>query len=160
MQTDIFPISAKFDKPMCDIIQRVGAEFGAIGDGFGPSDAEVVNMSAYYRLDNRWGYWLVTLDDELVGGGGIAPFNDSDSVCELRKLFLLPQSRGHGLGKKLALHCLDWARLQGFRECYLDTLSTMTSAVHLYESLGFEHLNAPMAGTEHNGCDVWMLKQL
>lgn len=80
MQTDIFPISAKFDKPMCDIIQRVGAEFGAIGDGFGPSDAEVVNMSAYYRLDNRWGYWLVTLDDELVGGGGIAPFNDSESV--------------------------------------------------------------------------------
>lgn len=160
MQTQIFPISAEFDQPIRDIIQQVGAEFGAIGDGFGPSDAEVANMSAYYQMDNRWGYWVVTLNGEVVGGGGIAPFNDSDSVCELRKLFLLPQSRGHGLGKKLTRHCLEWARQQGFRECYLDTLSGMSSAIRLYEDLGFKHLNAPMAGTEHNGCDVWMLKQL
>ncbi|WGY46745.1 MULTISPECIES: GNAT family N-acetyltransferase [unclassified Vibrio] len=159
-QTDIFPISAEFDPSIGDIIQKVGAEFGAIGEGFGPSDAEVTQMSHYYRLDNGWGYWVATLNGDVVGGGGIAPFNGSDSVCELRKLFLLPQSRGHGLGKRLAEQCLTYARQQGFRECYLDTLSTMTSAVRLYEALGFQHLSAPMPGTEHNGCDVWMLKQL
>ncbi len=100
------------------------------------------------------------MNGKVVGGGGIAPFNGSDSVCELKKLFLLPESRGHGLGKALAQQCLAFAKQQGFAQCYLDTLSNMSTAVRLYENLGFEHLPAPMPGTEHNGCDVWMLKQL
>jgi putative acetyltransferase len=36
----------------------------------------------------------------------------------------------------------------------------MTSAISLYEKLGFKHLAKPLAGTIHNGCDVWMLSEL
>ncbi|KOO11475.1 acetyltransferase, partial [Vibrio xuii] len=73
---------------------------------------------------------------------------------------LLPESRGLGLGKKLSEQCLEFAKQQEITSCYLDTLNTMTSAIKLYEHLGFEHLDQPMDGTEHNGCDVWMLKEL
>ncbi|EGA69497.1 putative acetyltransferase [Vibrio sinaloensis DSM 21326] len=34
----------------------------------------------------------------------------------------------------------------------------MESAIKLYERLGFHHLDQPLEGTEHGGCDVWMLK--
>jgi putative acetyltransferase len=34
----------------------------------------------------------------------------------------------------------------------------MTSAIALYEKLGFTHLERPLDGTIHGGCDVWMLK--
>ncbi|CSB72218.1 acetyltransferase [Vibrio cholerae] len=81
-------------------------------------------------------------------------------MCELKKLFLLPTSRGHGVGRALSEHCLNFAKQQGYTKCYLDTLSSMTQAIKLYQQLGFEHLTQPMAGTEHNGCDVWMLKSL
>ena len=43
---------------------------------------------------------------------------------------------------------------------HLDTLQSMTSAIVLYEKLGFEHLDKPLEGTIHNSCDVWMLKEL
>ncbi|MBF4344466.1 GNAT family N-acetyltransferase, partial [Vibrio anguillarum] len=42
----------------------------------------------------------------------------------------------------------------------LDTLTSMKVAVRLYENLGFDHLDAPLADTLHNSCDVWMLKSL
>ena len=103
---------------------------------------------------------VALLDDKVVGGCGVAPFGQDEQTCELKKLFLLKESRGLGLGKTLSLACLEFAKQQGFERCYLDTLSNMSAAVRLYESLEFEHLTEPLEGTLHNGCDVWMLKSL
>lgn len=160
MNLTITPILPEHDQAICQIIQKVGAEFGAVGEGYGPSDAEVSNMSQHYTLENKSLYLVAKLDGKIVGGCGLAPFSSSDKVCELKKLFLLPDSRGLGLGRKLVSACLDFAREQGFESCYLDTLSNMNAAVRMYETFGFEHLSQPLEGTEHNSCDVWMIKEL
>ncbi|RJX70151.1 GNAT family N-acetyltransferase [Vibrio sinensis] len=160
MNIEILPISAQFDAQICTIIKTVGAEYGAVGEGFGPSDAEVLAMSQHYTKEQCSLYLVAFIDGEIVGGCGVAPFNGSQQVCELKKLFLLPKSRGKGIGKTLSTQCLTFAQQQGFQQCYLDTLNTMQSAISLYQKLGFEHLSAPLAGTEHNGCDVWMLMSL
>lgn len=154
----ITPITAEHNDAICHIIKRVGQEFGAIGEGFGPSDAEVLAMSEHYRPSERSLYLVALSDGKVVGGCGLAPFGQSATRCELKKLFLLPETRGLGIGKALALQCLAFAQSAGFEECYLDTLASMTQAIALYESLGFTHLAEPMDETEHNGCDVWMLK--
>lgn len=153
-------IKPKHDARICEIIQRVGAEFGAVGEGFGPSDPEVNAMSAHYMEATSSQYLVATVNGEIVGGGGVAAFNGSAQVCELRKLFLLPEGRGFGLGKALTEECLAFARAKGYKKCYLDTLKCMTSAVALYEKLGFIHLEQPLAGTIHSACDVWMVKEL
>ena len=160
MPISMSPIQDCQDDEICKIIKTVGAEFGAIGEGFGPSDLEVLAMSKHYSEEKQSLYLVAMHYGKVVGGCGVAPFNGSHQVCELKKLFLLPEGRGLGLGKKLSQQCLDFAKQQGFQQCYLDTLASMQSAVALYNKLGFEHLSAPMAGTEHNGCDVWMLKAL
>lgn len=156
----IEPIRREHDDDVCHIIKSVGAEFGAIGEGFGPSDPEVEAMSQYYTDDAKSLYLVAILDGKIVGGCGLAPFNQTSQTCELKKLFLLPESRGLGLGKDLTLRCLAFAKQQGFEQCYLDTLSSMVSAIQLYQKLGFNHLDQPMAGTEHSRCNVWMLKRL
>lgn len=148
------------DSDIGTIIKQVGAEFGAIGEGFGPSDPEVDAMSENYREEDGCRYFIASIDGIVVGGCGIAPFNHRQDICELRKLFLLPQSRGLGIGKSLAEECLSFAKSVGYQKCYLDTLTTMKSAIRLYESLGFSHLSEPLQGTIHNGCDVWMIKIL
>ncbi|WGV99162.1 GNAT family N-acetyltransferase [Vibrio sp. YMD68] len=153
-------IQPKDDSAISHIITKVGQEYGAVGEGFGPSDAEVSEMSAYYTKERRSHYFVALIDDTIVGGSGIAPFNDSKVTCELKKLFLLSEGRGVGLGKKLTLACLDMAKTLGFTHCYLDTLSSMGDAIRLYEKLGFEHLDKPLEGTLHGKCDVWMLKEL
>lgn len=153
-------ICPEFDDAICRIIKETGREYGAIGEGFGPSDAEVLNMSRHYNVSTRSLYLIARIEDRVVGGGGIASFKGRDEVCELRKLFLLSESRGMGIGKALTQRCLAFALSQGYKQCYLDTLSNMKSAIALYEKFGFTHLDKPFDGTIHGGCDVWMLKQL
>lgn len=156
----IAPIQAQHNADIARVIEQVGTEYGAIGEGFGPSDAEVTAMSHHYLAENRSLYLVATVDGKVVGGAGIAPFLDLQEVCELKKLFLLPETRGLGIGKALTRACLDFARSQNYKHCYLDTLSTMQTAIRLYESVGFEHKDAPWPGTLHGGCDVWMIKEL
>ena len=160
MTCEIEKIRPEDDEAMCAIIQKIGAEYGAVGEGFGPSDAEVSAMSRHYTRESKSLYLIARMHGEVVGGCGIAAFNGSDEVCELRKLFLLPDCRGIGVGKALTQQCLSFAASQGYKRCYLDTLSNMASAIALYEKMGFTHLDRPLDGTIHGGCDVWMLKSL
>lgn len=165
-QYQIRRIQQEDNDAICQIIKSVGAEFGAIGDGFGPSDPEVLAMSEYYNESAKSSYFVVIIENKIVGGGGIAAFYNSNQrhhssdICELRKVFLLPESRGLGIGKALTKHCLEDAKSKGFKQCYLDTLSSMASAIALYQQLGFKHLTQPIEGTIHGGCDVWMLNEL
>jgi len=145
---------------LCHVIHSVGKEFGAIGEGFGPSDSEVLAMSQYYTEARNSLYRVASVEQRIVGGCGIGPLTGKSNVCELRKLFLLPESRGVGVGEMLARQCLEFARTKAFTACYLDTLSSMTSAISLYKKLGFEYLDAPLEGSVHNSCDIWMLKAL
>lgn len=153
-------IKSKYDKEICEIIKNVGAQYGAVGEGFGPSDLETLNMSQHYKKEKSSVYFVAIINDKVVGGAGIASFNDKKRICELKKLFLLPESQKMGIGKKLLESCLSFAKKEGYRECYLDTLSNMKSAIKLYEKNGFKHLSKPLEDTIHSGCDVWMLKEL
>ena len=160
MEYVIEVIKPEHDDKVCQIIKHVGAEYGAVGEGFGPGDAEVLAMSQHYNDETASCYLVATVSGIVVGGCGIAAVNAGSETCELRKLFLLPESRGLGLGQRLAEHCLDYAKQKGYQHCYLDTLSNMKTAIALYEKLGFMHLDKPLAVSIHNGCDIWMLKQL
>ncbi len=151
-------IQKEHDTAIAQIIQTVGAEFGAVGDGFGPSDAEVLSMSQYYKAEDKRLYLIATIDNKVVGGCGIAGFTQGNSIAELRKLFLLPKARGLGIGQDLTEQCLAFAQQQGFQGCYLDTLSSMHVAISLYKKLGFKPLSKPLEGGVHSGCNVWMLK--
>ena len=97
----------------------------------------------------------------MLGGGGVAPLEGGDpSVCELRKMYFLPQLRGSGAGTALMTKCLDAARGFGFERCYLETLCGMNAARKLYERSGFARIAASMGATGHGGCDTFYLRRL
>ena len=78
-----------------------------------------------------------------------------DDVCELRKMYVLREGRGLGLGRTLLDTCLAAARELAYGTCYLETLEHMRAARRLYEAYGFQSLAAPMGHTGHFGCDNW-----
>lgn len=161
--TDTFlirPITPGDDAAMAAVIRTVMPEFGADGPGFAIHDAEVDTMSAAYAAP-RSAYFVVERDGRVIGGGGIAPLeNAAPDVCELRKMYFLPEARGIGAGTAMMQRCLDAARAHGFGRCYLETLTGMDAAQALYQRSGFAPLGAPMGGTGHFSCDRFFIREL
>lgn len=145
---------------MAAIIRSVMPEFGASGCGFAINDPEVDWMSKAYAAP-RHAYFVIERDGDVLGGGGIAPLTGGDGdVCELRKMYFLPEARGLGAGAAMMARCLDAARAAGFRQCYLETLTGMKAAMRLYERSSFVRIDHPMGATGHGGCNTFYLRDL
>jgi putative acetyltransferase len=152
---EIVPITPEHDAAIGKIIRDTLAEFGAVGQGYSAADPEVDAMSTAYQRPGRC-YDVVLLNGAVVGGGGIAPLDHGPpDHCELRKMYFLPEARGHGAGRRLLTLCLERARMLGYRYCYLETLAGMTTAQHLYQSAGFTRLSGPLGNTGHYNCDTF-----
>jgi putative acetyltransferase len=157
------PIQPADNGAVAAIIRAVMPEFGASGPGFAINDVEVDCMfETYNRPGSR--YFVIDDGSRVLGGGGIAPLPDigpgEPLTCELRKMYYLPEVRGRGLGRQMIAACLAAARELGYQRCYLETLTGMDTAQHLYQSFGFEKLCAPLGNTGHFSCDRYYLLAL
>ena len=106
-------------------------------------------------------YFVVENEGKILGCAGIAPLeNEVETICELQKMYFLPETRGLGIGSKMMATCLQSAKDFGFEKCYLETMPFMLDAQKLYKKVGFEYICAPMGSTGHTSCPIWMLKKL
>jgi ribosomal protein S18 acetylase RimI-like enzyme len=71
----------------------------------------------------------------------------------MKRLYVRPAFRGHGIARSLAVRLIEIARERGFRAMRLDTLPMMKPAMALYESLGFVDVEAyrfnPIEGSRY-----------
>ncbi|KAH7351399.1 acyl-CoA N-acyltransferase [Pyrenochaeta sp. MPI-SDFR-AT-0127] len=79
--------------------------------------------------------------EQIIGCVAIRPFAPPRQ-CELKRLYLTPESRGLGVSKLLLELAIRQARQLGYKEMLLDTLSSMTAARTLYERYGFEEIGS------------------
>ena len=82
---------------------------------------------------------IVTHVDELVGCGAIQ-FLDSASA-EIKRMWVDPQRRGLGLGKRLLAHLEHEIRASGRSTVVLDTNQSLTEAIAMYRSCGYEPID-------------------
>lgn len=160
MAFELREIQPQDDAPIAAIIRQVLTEFGANRPGFAWADPELDHLSQAYQSDRAM-YYVVTKDEQIIGGGGVAPFPcEYDNLCELQKMYLLPVCRGQGLGSKLMQRLLDSAADYEYRGCYLETFDAMQSAMRLYQKFGFESLAMPLGNSGHNSCNRFMVHWL
>ncbi len=142
------------------IIRTALQEFGAARPGTVYYDA---TTDALYQLFQKEGaaYFIAEHRGDILGGGGIYPSEGLPAdTCELVKMYLQPQARGIGLGKKLIEQSLAFAQAAGYKNVYLETMPELKQALSTYAKFGFEYLEAPIGNTGHFGCDLWMLRKL
>ena len=156
----IRPLREEDNPVIASVIRSVLVELGVPKIGTAYADPELDVLTTAYE-NERSRYFVVVEDGDVIGGAGIAPLaGESPEICELQKMYFLPQARGKGLGSQMMKSCLSFARKQNFSLCYLETLPQMKAAQSLYRKSGFSYIDAPMGSTGHTSCNVWLTKPL
>ena len=106
--------------------------------------AEVESQNGFKDLDDiqrnyfdRRGVFLVTAaDSQIIGTGAIRQMEEK--VCELKRLFLLLEYQGKGMGYRMVMELLRAAREMKYEKIRLETAPVhLKRATALYKRLGF-----------------------
>ena len=114
-------------------------------------DRELAELPGRYAPPE--GRLFLALENQTPAGC-VAVRKIAAGVCEMKRLYVRPAFRGRGLGRQLAAQTISAAREIGYARMRLDTLSSMTPAITLYESLGFQRI--PAYYDNPSGCAVFM----
>ena len=141
-----------------------GAEAVVIDPACGAAD--LAHVRALFREYQEWlgvDLCFQGFDDELRGlpgryapprgrlllaragsavAGGVGMWLLSDTVCEMKRLYVRPPWRGLGLGRRLARAIVAESRNASFAHMRLDTLARLEAARALYASMGFIEIPA------------------
>lgn len=148
------------NKIICSIIRSTLEEFDGKKPGTAYYDTDTERMFEAFQGERKV-YYVAEIENQVIGGCGIQHLaNTNENIAELQKLYLMPKSRGYGVGKKLVEMCVDFAIENNFDKIYLETFPNMHSAINLYKKFNFVDIDFQLGGTGHSSCDVWMLKKL
>jgi ribosomal protein S18 acetylase RimI-like enzyme len=85
------------------------------------------------------GSYFALIVEPGQGCVGVRPLDAE--TAEMKRLYVRPQARGTGLGRRLAEKAIAAAREKGYRRIVLDTIAgKMDSAIALYRKLGFREI--------------------
>lgn len=156
----IRPIEKKDNPQLAQLIRSVLVDLGVPKVGTAYEDAALDEMFETYNKPKA-AYFVVEENGKLIGGAGIAQLDNYDgNVCELQKMYYLPEARGKGIGSEMLELCMNHAVDFGYEKCYLETMPYMAAAQKLYERFGFKHIDGALGDTGHYSCSVHMIKEL
>lgn len=153
-------IEATDNAQIAFVIRECLTEYGCAGmmdTAWG--DPYLDRFSEVYVHEND-SYWVAENEaGKVVAGVGIGPLSNEPNICELQKMYCLPEYRGTGVAQKLLDEALAFAA-QHYRRCYLETRHNMDRAKRFYEKNGFVYTTETLGCTGHGGCDYHYVKDL
>ena len=120
---------------------------------FGMHEDPVLDTDLRSPLQAYDAVWVARRDGALVGS--VALRRRADDAFYLKRMYVRPDQRGTGLGRRLLATALDHARGSGARAVHLDTHATMAAARRLYERAGFQRTGTRTeAGERDSRCEI------
>lgn len=103
----------------------------------GEADIGPTREAAMFEPPN--GIFLVARDGgRAVGCGGVCRFDETRA--ELKRMYVAPEMRGRGIGRRLLVELEDAARRFGYAGIVLETGDRQPEALGLYASAGYERI--------------------
>ncbi|SOD92080.1 GNAT family N-acetyltransferase [Spirosoma fluviale] len=122
-----------------------------------PHDLEQLDHPDVHVLPNHGQIFFAKLDDAIVGCVAMVNTGTPEqgvSEFELAKMAVSPTAQGKGIGKKLCLVAIDYARQLGVKTIWLESNRILTPALTMYESVGFREV--PSIPTPYARADIRM----
>ena len=135
MDYKIIPFEDKYTDQVKDLIGKLLVCTGTISPTDLPIDDEDLD-TIRITYSGRGGFWLAIKDDQVVGTIGLKDMGEN--IVKLKRMFLVSDLHGRGLGEALLVHALNHAKDHGFTKIILNTNEHMTRAHHFYEKHGFK----------------------
>lgn len=118
-----------------------------------PRDEELLGDPQTHVLDEGGRILFASLHGELVGT--CALIDEGDGVFELSKMAVTEPCRGLGVGGRLLDAVIREFRRSKGKRLFLESHSSLETAISLYERRGFEHAR-PHCDSPYARCDVYM----
>ena len=116
---------------------------------------ELENLEYKYGLP-KGRLYLAYFNDQLAGCIGFRQLNEQN--CEMKRLYVRPDFRGHQIGSYLVEQIINDAKEMGYKHILLDSLPFLKSAIKMYKSYGFYEIerynDSPMATTIYMKLDL------
>ncbi len=125
-----------------DLFEQYAASLG-FDLGFQDFAAELKNLPGDYAPPHGC-ILFVKQDGRTVGCVALRKLEGI--ISEMKRLYVIPEARGQGIGRKLAETVILRAKAMSYKRMRLDTLASMQAANGLYSSLGFY----PIAAYRYN----------
>ncbi len=123
-----------------DAIWKIFHEILAAGDSYAldPEMSHEDALAYWFRADTQT--YVAEEGGSVVGTYILRPNQLGPGSHVANAAFMVePNAQGLGVGRRMAEHCLSEARRKGFRAIQFNfVVSTNTSAIHLWEQLGFK----------------------
>ena len=118
-----------------DLVFAVLVEYGLKPDPYG-IDTDLRDIEQSYFSRGGGFCVLENADGRIIATCALYPVDEA--TCELRKMYIHPEQRGKGYGKRLLEEAISRARRMGFRTMTLETATVLKEAIALYRSYGFK----------------------
>ena len=121
-------------------------------------DGEEHVFYAQFNTLEKIKHAIVAYIDNVPAGCGAFREYDDESA-EIKRMFVHPDFRRHGIAKKILANLEAWATEEGFHQCVLETGQNQPEAIQLYKSSGY--LQIPNYGPYANvGNSICMKKSI
>jgi len=127
----IVPLAAEHAEGYRRLVVSVLREFGFTEDA--ELDADLRDPVGMYVAA-----WVALADGEVAGSVALEDAEPGEVM--LKRMYLRPDLRGRGVGRRLLELALARARREGYARVLLDTTDAMVAARRLYESAGFRRI--------------------
>jgi len=116
-------------------LELVAAMFAEVGEMYEPGLPQGPTAHPEELSPPAGGFVVLMEDGRPVAGGGVKRLDDR--ACELKRMYVVPDARGRGVGRELLAALEALARDLGYAVARLDTGAKQPRARRMYERAGY-----------------------